>query len=189
MLSIGVNLKKVDYNRKDVIVHHVTDDITGKPLPICGAKVDNLLSGIDAEYVLENLGRADFDYFRDETDLICERCKKIYLSPESEEGKSKKRLRRWEEKENRKRLVNQYKDELTKYSEKCPKCEKVTRSAKPLGFSFASTTCDSCGVKWTFFGSAKHTGQFEIWVRDETRVHDGKLSGHIHDSETRWEWR
>jgi len=190
MLSIGVNFRRIDYNRKGVMVHHVTDDIVGKPLPICGANADNLLSCDDAEYVLENLGRADFDYFKNETDVMCGRCKKIYLSPKPEEEKSKKRLSRWNENENRKRLIKKYESELTKYLEKCPKCEEVTKSAEPLDFSRAYTTaCDSCGLVWTFLRIAKHTGQFVIWVRDETRLHDGKLSGHIHDAEMSWEWR
>lgn len=189
MLSIGVNLKKVDYNRKTVIVHHVTDDVTGSALSVCGAKIDNLLPGIDADYILEKLSQDDVSYFRDDDDVLCERCKKIHLSPQSKEEQSRNRLRRAKEKEAKKQLIKHYEGQLIQYLKKCPRCETVTRSAEPLGFSFASTICDSCGVTWTFFGSVKHTGKFEIWVRDEPRLHDGKLHGHINDTGLLWEWR
>ncbi len=190
MLSVGINVKKVDFNRKTMLVYHVTDDVTGNPLPICGAKIDSLVSGSDVEYILTNLGREDFDYFKSDDSMMCSRCETVHLSPASDEDKSRKRLRRFELKQNQKKLKGSYEKQLAeRYLNKCPKCGCQTESILTISPLFSDTFCKRCEVKWDFLGSVKHTGEFSIRVSDESGNQNGRIHGLIREPGPFWEWR
>lgn len=190
MLAIGINLVKVDYNRETVLVHHLTDDVTGKALPICGAGTENLMSERDAEGLLEDIKRGRDPLFGDNSSRMCERCRAIYLAPGIEEEKSERRLTRWRRKEARRNLIEEYERQvIAQWLGKCPKCQRNIEVKEPLGYSSAEAYCESCGLDWTFSVSTEHSGRFVIWADDETEKYKGRAEGHIKLKEICWEWQ
>lgn len=190
MLSLGINVKKVDFNRKTILVYHIADDVTGKPTPICGAKIDSLSDSPDIDYILANLDKPDFDFPSDEEDIFCSRCKKVQLSPGSDEAKSRRRLARFTQKKRRHELVKFYEKKIfEELLGECPKCKNKLIVEEPYGNSSVSAACDHCKLRWDFLISAKHTGSFVVWVHDESRTQDGKAEGFVTDKKLEWIWR
>jgi hypothetical protein len=112
MLSIGINLVTTDFNRKELLVYHVCDDVTGKVLPVCGADIELSDDG-DASSLIEEIKRGVVPLFPDPlfdeaARRMCRRCQKVCLSPESEERKSQKRLARRRRKDANAKLVESY---------------------------------------------------------------------------------
>ena len=75
MLRIGINLIKVDYNRETVIVHHLADDVTGRPLPVCGADIDDLTDGGPADGLLADIERGREPLFDDDSSRCADAAK------------------------------------------------------------------------------------------------------------------
>src|SRR5215211_5658656 len=122
MLSIGVHLITTDYNRRSVLVHHLLDDVTGEPLPICGADLEPRSDG-DAGDFVEAIQRGAEPMSKDDSERMCGRCKRICLSPGTEEEKSAKRLERWKRKQAKLRVIEKCKQTIiTKQLDRCPQC-------------------------------------------------------------------
>lgn len=194
MLSIGINLVTTDFNRKEVLVYHVCDDVTGKVLPVCGADIELSDDG-DATRLIEEIRRGVVPLFPDPlfdeaARRMCRRCQKVCLSPESEEKKSERRLTRWRRKEANARLVKSYKlSVLKRHLNRCPKCGEVITIKEPLGYLDASADCGGCGLRWNFSILAEPSGRFVIWADDDTEQHRGMAKGQIALDDVAWEWR
>ena len=117
MLSIGINLVSTDFNRKEVLVYHICDDVTGKVLPVCGADIELSDDG-DATSLIEDIRRGvvpplpDSQWDEAAARRVCGRCQKVCLSPKSEENKSERRLARQRRKETNAKLVESYKQSI-----------------------------------------------------------------------------
>ncbi len=189
MLSVKINVKKVDFNREILLVHHITDDVTGQAVPICGAKVDSLVGGCDEEYILENLGKPGFDYFKND-DEMCSRCAKAHLAPGTDEKKSQRRLRRWNQKKEREAQKKNFETQIvSNFLAQCPKCSGKLTPQDEYGYSSMTSACTNCNLQWDFFVSVKHSGTFVVWAHDEFREYDGKLEGRINQESPAWIWR
>lgn len=194
MLSIGINLVTTDFNRKEVLVYHICDDVTGKVLPICGADIELSDNG-DATSLIEDIRKGVVPPFpepRFDDDIphrMCGRCQKVCLSPESEEKKSQKRLARLRRKEANEKLVKSYKQSILKqHLNRCPKCGQAITVNDPLGYSDGSADCGACGVKGDFSILAEPSGRFIILADDDTEQHRGRAKGHVNLNETTWIW-
>lgn len=189
MLGIGINLIKADYNRTTVFVHHLTDDITGTPLSICGADIENLMGGGPADGLLADITRGREPLFSDDSSRMCERCRAIYLSPGTEEQKSKRRLERWKRKEARRQLIREYERRIVEQLlARCPKYRQEMKLREPGGYSSADATCESCGLEWAFLVSARDGGRFTVWTDDESGKFSGRAEGHIGTESLEWIW-
>jgi hypothetical protein len=132
MLSIGVHVITTDYNRRTVLVHHLLDDVTGKPLPICGADVELNNDG-DASDLVEAFQRGDDPVSKDDSERMCGRCKRICLSSGTEEEKSKKRLVRWKRKQTELKIIERHEQTIIRKFDRCPKCLAVLNADQERG--------------------------------------------------------
>jgi hypothetical protein len=195
MLSIGINLVTTDFNRKEVLVYHLCDDVTGKVLPVCGADIELSDNG-DATSLIEKIRSGavplipDSQFDEAAARRMCRRCQKVCLSPESEEKKSERRLTRQRRKEANAKLVKSYKQSILKqHLNRCPKCGEAITINDPLGYLDASADCGGCGLRWTFSILAEPSGRFFIWADDDTEQHRGIAKGQIALDDVAWEWR
>jgi len=189
MLEIGVHVVTVDYNRTTILVHHLTDDVTGVRRPICGTEIDKLFNEGDPNYLLEKIRCGTTPLFDDASSQMCGRCSRIYLSPGSDELKSERRLTRWKRKKTRDETVETYKELIfTRWLNKCPKCQSTISIQEPSGYNTAEADCSICKVRWSFIVSAKANGRFVIWVEDTGDEYSGKTEGHIEIEQIDWNW-
>jgi transcription elongation factor Elf1 len=189
MLAIGVNHSKEDFNRMIVYVHHLTDDVTGEPLPICGTDIENLMGGGPADGLLEDIKRGRDPLFSDDSSRMCERCRAIYLAPGTEEQKSRRRLKRWEGRQARRRLVKEYERRIAEQRLACcPRCQQAMELQTAGGYSSADATCSSCGLEWAFLVSVSHDGSFVVWADDASEKFSGRAEGHVNIEDLEWGW-
>lgn len=188
MLSIGVHLITTDYNRKSVLVHHLLDDVTGKPLPICGADLELHSDGDAADFV-EAIQRGDEPISNDDSERMCGRCKRICLSPGSEEEKSTKRLKRWNRKQAKLKVIETYEQEIiAQQLDRCPKCRSLLNAREPLGYEDHHANCDGCFLEWTFGILARADGTFTVFADDASEQHSGRAQGQVGLKEMVWKW-
>jgi transcription elongation factor Elf1 len=190
MLRVGVNYAKVNYDREEIFVHHLTDDVTGKPIPICGAGLYDLTDAGDADSLIETIKQGWKPFDTSESSRVCERCRRIYLAPGEEAEKSKRRLARWKRKEARRKLIEQYEQVVIEtWPEHCPNCQSKTIVGEPRGFSSAQAKCQTCNLDWNFLIAAQVSGSFIIWADDETEKYSGRAKGDVNLKEISWEWK
>jgi hypothetical protein len=195
MLSIGINLVTTDFNRKDVLVYHICDDVTGKVLPVCGADIELSDNG-DATSLIEEIRTGvvpplpDSQWDEGAARRVCGRCQKVCLSPEPEEKKSERRLTRRRRREANAKLVESYKQSILKeHLSRCPKCGDAITIKEPLGYLDGSADCGGCGLRWDFSILAEPNGRVIIWADDDTEQHKGTAKGQIPLDGVTWEWR
>lgn len=195
MLSIGVNLVTTDFNRKEVLVYHICDDVTGKVLPVCGADIELSDNG-DATGLIEEIRRgvvpplSDSQWDEAAARRVCGRCQKVCLSPESEERKSERRLARQRRKETNAKLVESYEQSiLERHLNRCPKCGQAITIEEPLGYLDGSADCGACGLRWDFSILAEPSGRFVVLADDDTEKHRGSAKGHVKLDAVTWVWR
>lgn len=190
MLRVAVSYRKVNYNRDELFVYHLTDNITGKPIPICGIDAYDLTDEDEVDWLLQRIRERRNPIIDYERSRICERCRTIYLSPGEEEEKSKRRLARWKRKEARRKLIENYEQKVIEnWLGHCPKCQSKVAIKEPRGYASCEARCESCNLEWTFSISAQLSGSFVIWAYDETERYNGKAKGHIKLKEINWEWK
>jgi len=190
MLRVGVNSVGTDYNRETVYVHHLTDEIAGKTIPICGADIFSLIDGGDADSMIDLITRGQKPFSDDGSSRMCVRCARAYLAPGTEEEKSEKRLVRWRRKEARSKLLESNKLlVLSQWLNRCPKCLETIVVKEPPGYYSAGAYCDRCRLEWSFLISVEPSGSFVIWADDDVEVHSGRAEGHINLKEIVWNWR
>lgn len=188
MLSIGVHVITTDYNRRTVLVHHLLDDVTGKPLPICGADIELNNDGDAADFV-EAFQRGDDPVSKDDSERMCGRCKRISLSLGTEEEKSEKRLARWKRKQTQLKLIEQHKQTLIRKLNQCPKCLSALNAEEARGYETFYAVCRGCDLEWMFVISPKADGTFTAWADDASEKFEGTAKGHVEFQEIIWKWR
>jgi hypothetical protein len=190
MLKLGVNSVGTDYNRKTIYVHHITDDITGKSVPICGADIYDFTDGGEAEPYLAilNQGRNPFD--GDTSSRMCGSCIRAYSSKGSDEEKANRRLARSRRKEARAGKIKANKQTIiSEWLHRCPRCQQPLIMAEPLGYTDAEGECKHCPLKWSFSILAEPSGNFVIFADDEDERVGGRGQGNIELKTIDWTWR
>jgi hypothetical protein len=176
MLSIGVHVITTDYNRRTVLVHHLLDNVTGKPLPICGADIELKNDG-DATDLVEAFQRGDDPVSKDDSEQI------------TEEEKSKKRLVRWKHKQSQLQLIEQHKQTIIRKLDRCPKCLSALNAEEARGYETFYAVCSGCDLEWMFVVSPKADGTFTAWANDASEKFEGTAKGHVEFQEIVWKWR
>lgn len=188
MLGVGINVVSADYNRRTVIVHHLTDDISGQPLPICGADITDLSNDGDATGLLEDIRLGKEKLFSDESSRMCGRCCRIYLRPGTDEEKSVQRLNRWKKRQAREEQLKTYKKLIiARHLNLCPTCDSTITPQPPEGYDDAEGVCTVCNVTWSFSVLPKPTGEFAIWAHEEEKFR-WRVNGNIQNPQVKLEW-
>lgn len=115
--------------------------------------------------------------------------KRICLSPGSEEEKSTKRLKRWNCKQAKLKVIEKYEHEvIANQLNRCPKCSSLLNAREPLGYEDHYAYCDGCFLDWSFGILARADGTFTVFADDASEQHRGRGKGQVKSTEILWKW-
>lgn len=154
--AVYVNVKKINFNQDTVLVYHITDDVTGSPKPICGARPKSLSSVGDLDEYVKNFTGIPSPVNTD--DQYCVRCSKAYHVKFDASTASRKRLERYQHNLSNNHRLELEQKVISSQLSQCPLCELGTLSRSYSEYSLldCSAFCSGCNVTWRISG----------WVND-----------------------